>query len=1056
MATDPVEEVNRSWTAGAGVRLVNDPGREGTLTGKTMTRAGTLFYQVRFPGFGTSWQPKYELELIQDELDLYTLLEQGTFGRSGDLRRGLTHITLSGRLANVVYSMRTTNTDFLAYQFKPVLAMLDSPSNGLLIADEVGLGKTIEAGLIWTELRARFDARRLLIICPAMLRTKWKTELRLRFGVDAQVLDAGGLLEELQTPKEMMREGKALICSIQGIRPPRGWEDEDEKNRSTRGKLAAWLTKATDQDPVVDLLVFDEAHYMRNPETQMNELAHLLRSVSDHVLLLSATPINLHSGDLHSLLKIVDPDSFQTAWLFDQVLSANLPLMAARREVLRGGDAVEIQKNLHEARTHPLIASSQVLEELSEHLLGRDKLDDPSERIKLAESIERINPLSRIVTRTRKVEVDEQRIVRDPHLESVPMTAAEQAFYEAVTLAVREYAELNDVSDGFLLAMPQRMISSCMTAAGMSITGEEVVLDQADVVEELQYESLGDREEAAVKRDWDRPEVRTHVGPLIQHVRDAVRGVVDLERLRREDTKYKRLVGVLKEFFGKHPAEKIVLFSYFRPTLAYLEKRLHADGINAVRLVGGMDADKQEIIDRFQADPAARVLLSSEVASEGVDLQFCRVVVNYDLPWNPMKVEQRIGRIDRIGQKSKLISVWNLYHKDTIDERIVERLYVRLKIFEQALGGLEVVLGEQIARLTADLLTRELTAEEEARLIEQRALAIEKRKNEEAHLEEEASGLIAHGGTIMEAIRAADRANRRVTDQDLYAYVVDYLERHARGHSLREVCTVPREALVRLPGDIAAALSEFVQRRRIEGMTRLAQGIEVHCRFQNIVSAREGAVEIISQFHPLVRFISEELDRRQQGCFPLVAVRLQGGTAVSDVRKGDFAFVLSRWSFAGVKPDEEIHARVAELANGVELSEGTSFDLVNAARLEGKDWLEAPVQLDLAIVRERIAALQPRDLADFEAGRDLKEKENNDRAAFQVASLERHLLRKRAIHETNREKHLLAGRKGLARAEEQKLRTLEQNLATKREALQAKAKLNSNRFEVCAGVIRIE
>ena len=130
-------------------------------------------------------QSTHSRVLMSQAMDAFDLLERGRFGRISDLRRNLTFIQLSGRLANVVYSMDATNTDFLAYQYKPVLNFLDSPSNGILIADEVGLGKTIEAGLIWTELRARDDAcRRLVVVCPAMLRDKWSLELEGKFGID--------------------------------------------------------------------------------------------------------------------------------------------------------------------------------------------------------------------------------------------------------------------------------------------------------------------------------------------------------------------------------------------------------------------------------------------------------------------------------------------------------------------------------------------------------------------------------------------------------------------------------------------------------------------------------------------------------------------------------------------------------------------------------------------------------------------------------------------------------------------------------------------------------
>lgn len=112
------------------------------------------------------------------------------------MRRNLTHVHLLGRLANLVYSMGVINTDFYAHQYKPLLTLLESPASGILIADEIGLGKTIEAGIIWTELRAREEMRRLLIVCPAMLREKWRDELLNRFGIESQMVDAATLTSE--------------------------------------------------------------------------------------------------------------------------------------------------------------------------------------------------------------------------------------------------------------------------------------------------------------------------------------------------------------------------------------------------------------------------------------------------------------------------------------------------------------------------------------------------------------------------------------------------------------------------------------------------------------------------------------------------------------------------------------------------------------------------------------------------------------------------------------------------------------------------------------------
>lgn len=213
------------------VRLIDNPGRIGILTNETDGSPGPR--QRVLVIFQDGTESHVYLRSLEKVKNISNGpnddIRRGSFGRADDLRGLITNSRLSGKLANLIYSLNTTNTDFYAYQFKPVLQFLDSPSNGILIADEVGLGKTIEAGLIWTELRAREDARRLLIICPAMLREKWRDELSKRFGVKAQIVDAGELLDGLNIALKRPLDEFAYISSFQGLRPPRGWDkDEDE------------------------------------------------------------------------------------------------------------------------------------------------------------------------------------------------------------------------------------------------------------------------------------------------------------------------------------------------------------------------------------------------------------------------------------------------------------------------------------------------------------------------------------------------------------------------------------------------------------------------------------------------------------------------------------------------------------------------------------------------------------------------------------------------------------------------------------------------------------
>ena len=177
---------------GQAIRSVDNPGRRGTVTNSPPRRSPSgTYWQVRWTDGLVDWCHEDELEPAEEAeiSDPFALAREGRYGRAGNLRRNLTYVHLSGRLANLVYAMGITSTDFYAHQYRPLLTLLDSPATGLLLADEVGLGKTIEAGLIWTEFRARLDFRRLVVVCPAILREKWRDELRNRFGIDAHVVD---------------------------------------------------------------------------------------------------------------------------------------------------------------------------------------------------------------------------------------------------------------------------------------------------------------------------------------------------------------------------------------------------------------------------------------------------------------------------------------------------------------------------------------------------------------------------------------------------------------------------------------------------------------------------------------------------------------------------------------------------------------------------------------------------------------------------------------------------------------------------------------------------
>ena len=1034
-----------SFTADQKVRLRHDPDRIGGIVGKSRERAGIVKWLVQFDN-RPSWQNEDELELVEEGmLDHYVLIQQGRYGKVSQLRRNLTHIQLSGRLANLVYSMDTTNTDFYAYQYKPVLSFLDSPSNGILIADEVGLGKTIEAGLIWTELRAREDARRLVVFCPAMLREKWKDELRERFGVQAEIMNAEQLVNELKQNKHNQLDGKGIICSLQGLRPPPDWEEEVEKE-SPKQKLAKLLDLKSDDESIIDLLIIDEAHYLRNPETQSAKLGHLIRDVSAHVVLLSATPINMGSDDLFHLLNLVDPDSFGIKQVFPRVLAANEPLVKAQKIVLdRSSSSKEIIDLLREAQSHDYLLSSRQLARLIEGGVEEGDLGDETHRIALADKIEKVNLLSHVISRTRKKDVMELRVIRDPYtyVVSLPEEGEEREFYNTVTEEIRRYALDKDISDGFLLASPQRQLSSCMYAAAAAWS-ERGWTQQKELTKELTYEDSG--------TDIER---QPEISPLMDRLKKSVLPSVDLNSLRVNDSKYAEFKRVVIGYLDDHPEEQVVVFSYFRRTLTYLAERIEEDGYQSMVLMGGMKENKQEMINRFRGDKQIRVLLSSEVASEGVDLQFCRVLVNYDLPWNPMKVEQRIGRIDRLGQKSDMISIMNLCYEDTIDERIISRLFERLDIFQNALGDMEAVLGELVKELTTDLLSRPMSKEEEAGRIEQTSLAIEKIKQQEEELEGRASQLIAHSGYIIEQVKAAHQFSRRVTDRDLKIYVRDYLNKMAPGHTFQEVRDDKIYYDIKLPSRNAAALDDFIKQKKLHGQSRLSSGEKIRCEIVNKVRRVGDRIEQISQFHPLVRFISQELSKDSEAFFPLAALRLRDDHARVPI--GRYVFAINRWAFGGLRTEEDIRARVISLNGQRVMDLDDSWDLVTRSRLDGEDWItsESDLKPMAQEIEEHLLECEDQLQDDFAQIAMQKENENLDLVDFQINTAKRHMERQVGRVEKVIERLRAQNKLKTIPAHQGRINKLKERFEIQNEGFKRKMDFTRSSEEVTRGVIEV-
>lgn len=1035
------------WRPGQLVRHIDDPAKIGTVTDQTRQRASGLQYRVNWNG-RLDWH--YEEELISaDDVgceDPLELIREGRYGRVDDLRRLLTHIHLSGRLSNVVYAMGLTQTDFYPHQYKPLLTLLNSPANGLLIADEVGLGKTIEAGLIWTELRARYDMRRLLVVCPAMLREKWRLELSSRFGLDAHIVDAKTLWQELASTEHRER---AWIVSYQGIRVPKDWDDEDidKPKRSARARLADLLYQHADQEPLLDLVIFDEAHYMRNEGTGAWRTGRLLSDVSTHQLMLSATPINLGSDDLFNLLRLLDPDHFKYPGDLENVVLANRPIVAAS-DIVRNprSDADQIVRAIREIKSSRWFERSERIDRLIEEAESIEEWTN-DKRIDIAAKLERLNLLAHIVSRTRKREVQSERVVRDPQRLEAEMKPVERKLYQAITEGTREYAQVKGIEHGFLLSTPQRMVAS--SPAALLRTWHEDGLDE-DAVAVTMDEIDEDEEKLADSTSGLKGWLAARILPHFK-----------FSDLRDNDSKFAEFHTALKRFMTEDREAKAIVFTTFRGTARYLVERLSAENVKAGLLMGGPEFDKEAVVSAFREDKDCRVLVCTDVAAEGVDLQFCRLVVNYDLPWNPMRIEQRIGRIDRIGQMSKRILVWNFFHKGTIDERILAKLTERIGVFESTLGETEEILG-QVRKLEDILLSKHLTEDEEARLIEEVALAIENVKRKQEELEREAVQLVAHGQQLLAQIEAARSDGKMITRHDLIRYVEGEL-RNVPGCRFVAVHGVADTFDIGLSPEFAAELDEFLRRENLVGKTGLATGQTKRCRFTDKITEKpKPNEEIIHRFHPLVRFLSRKA-KGLEDRFPLYAARVDA----EGIEPGRYALMVQLAHFSGVKEEEHLLAAAVPIDRGPPLDERMAEALLDSVRRFGKDWPTVAVDVDPQASMNASERCEEILRHRYKAIKDEKSRDNRDRADVLLQLLEDHVREKRKgfeeriksrEYQASRDGNTPSGKrlKGLANAERKKMENFLARMETRRAILVRKSQaFSAETRDICVMLVDV-
>ncbi|MCL4859651.1 MAG: DEAD/DEAH box helicase family protein [Caldilineaceae bacterium] len=487
--------------------------------------------------------------------------------------------------------LEALNVEHYEHQIDAAIRALRDMRGRVLLADEVGLGKTIEAGIIMKELIHRSLVRSVLVLTPASLTEQWREELSAKFHEEFTVMSTPAQWAEV-----IADEAGRWIVSM----------DRAKLDRHSQGVLAREY----------DLLIVDEAHKLKNRNTLVWKFVNQIRK--RYVLLLTATPVQNDLMELYSLITILAPGQLGT-------------VRAYRNHFLEQAD---------------------------------------SRQPKNTRSLRRL--LNDVMIRNRRSKVDVQFPKRQAAIYHLELSEREWLLYSDVTDYIRRRFRSVE-SDKHLrltLVTLQKELSSSPQA--LAATLRKMVNDRAHS----------------------------------DHTRAELQRFLELA----ESIPIGRKLTAVRELLNRHPG-KFLIFTEYRQTLDTIVRQLKTWGVGVVGFHGGLTIDQKEAAvaafrgDGKKGDPV-RVMVSTESGAEGRNLQFCHQLINYDLPWNPMRIEQRIGRLHRLGQEHD-VTIFNLSCNETIEAHIIELLARKIRMFELVIGELDLILGNLEATKSFEELLRE-------------------------------------------------------------------------------------------------------------------------------------------------------------------------------------------------------------------------------------------------------------------------------------------------------------------------------------------------------------
>lgn len=494
-----------------------------------------------------------------------------------------------------------------------------------ILADEVGLGKTIEAGMIIEELKARGLVKRVLVVCPTGLVTQWSIEMREKFHEHFQVILPSDYdtIRRLTNSKDVYGTFDYVISPMDSVKPIErhvGWSDE-KVNAYNQERIYSIINSGW------DLIIIDEAHKIAGSSNEVAryKLGQLLSEASPYLLLLSATPHNGKTEPFLRLIRLLEKDAFPNA---DSVVREQVEPFLIRTE-------------------------------------KRDAIDNQGERL-----------FKDRVTHLVSLQWDERHSLQQELYEQV-------SDYVAKTYNKALRNKKKNMCLIFLLIIMQRMVTSSTAAIQESLKRRlDVLVNQQTKVGNLTLEEL------------DEINIEDNVEDALEAI--SVNSSEEIEELQRiiatarqamfqyPDVKVEKLVELIDSLRSEDSNQKIIVFTEFVETVKYVKEHLEKHGYSVTTLDGSMSIDERnEAIREFREN--ADVFISTDAGGEGLNLQFANILVNYDMPWNPMRVEQRCGRVDRIGQE-KNVHIYNFILEGTVERRVREVIEEKLSVIMEEMG----------------------------------------------------------------------------------------------------------------------------------------------------------------------------------------------------------------------------------------------------------------------------------------------------------------------------------------------------------------------------------